>query len=206
MRRWLFFILLSLSVCGGAAQGVPFFRNFTTDDYHAHNRNFDVDIDNNGIIYFANFEGLMYYDHAEWRILHTPGITRITVVYCDHRGMIWTGGYNYFGCVVRKSNGELALKQIGKRGQFRGEVIEIWEEKDELFFLVNNGQLFKEKKGKVSLVKTMKMDSPSAGLSDVVDINNIDKKESVEVGTIGQRTGGGRQTWTWHYGKRLLRP
>ena len=181
MRRWLFFILLSLSVCRVAAQGVPFFRNFTTDDYHAHNRNFDVDIDKNGIIYIANFEGLMYYDHAEWRILHTPGITRITVVYCDHRGMIWTGGYNYFGCVVRKSNGELALKQIGSRGQFRGEVIEIWEEKDELFFLINNGQLFKEKKGKVSLVKTIKMDTPSAGLSDVVDIKNIDKKESVEV-------------------------
>ena len=185
MRRWLLYILLSLSIVGGAAQGVPFFRNFTIDDYHAHNRNFDVDIDNNGIIYFAYFEGLMYYDHAEWRILHTPGITRITVVYCDHRGRVWVGGYNYFGRLVHKSNGELALKQIGRRGQFRGEVIEIWEEKDELFFLINDGQLFKEKKGKVSLVKTIKMNSPSAGLSDVVDIKNIDKKEHKKILSMG---------------------
>ena len=99
---WIVKVLLVLvtyhfSLLTSFSQGIPFLKNYTAKDYHAHSRNFDVEIGEDGFVYFANFEGLMYYDRAEWHIIHTPGITRVTVVFCDKNNVVWAGGYNYFG-------------------------------------------------------------------------------------------------------------
>ena len=142
-----------LLVPTGMAQGLPFLRNFTAEEYHGNKSNFDVVIGRDGTVYVANFEGLMYYDRAEWRMLYNPGITRITVVYRDVNGVIWAGGYNYFGRVITKDNGELALQQMAKAGLFRGEVLEIWEKNGLLHFLVNDGNMYMVKNDKVVLEK-----------------------------------------------------
>ena len=126
----LFIILSVMNVLAGFAQGIPFVRNYTSGDSAAHNRNFDVEIGNDGTVYVANFEGLLYYDHAEWRVIHTPGITRINVVKRDRHGVIWVGGYNYFGRVEKDKRGSLVLHQTGRTGFFRGEVEAIWEKGD----------------------------------------------------------------------------
>ena len=168
------------------AQGVPFIRNYTTDDYNAHNRNFDVEVGKDGTVFVANFEGLMYYDNAEWRILHTPGITRVTVVYCDHYGTVWVGGYNYFGRIRKKANGELALQRIGSNNLFRGEVLEIWEESGKLQFLVNDGNLFKVDHDKVNLVKSVSSTPLQAGLSDVIETKAVEKGQFVVLSDITQ--------------------
>ena len=175
------FSLFTLHFSTAFAQGVPFIRNYTTADYHAHNRNFDVEIGNDGTVFVANFEGLMYYDNAEWRLLHTPGITRVTVVYCDHYGTIWVGGYNYFGRIIYKPNGELELQRIGSNNLFRGEVLEIWEEKGKLQFLVNDGNLFKVDHDQVELVKKISSSPLHAGLSDVIETDAVDKQQQVVV-------------------------
>jgi ligand-binding sensor domain-containing protein len=186
MKRLLFlftlhFSLFTLHFSTSHAQGVPFIRNYTTDDYHAHNRNFDIEIGNDGTVFVANFEGLMYYDNAEWRILHTPGITRVTVVYCDHYGTVWVGGYNYFGRIRQKANGELTLQRIGSNNLFRGEVLEIWEENGKLQFLVNDGNLFKVDHDKVNLVKTVSSAPLQAGLSDIIKTEAVEKEQQVVV-------------------------
>jgi hypothetical protein len=46
------------------AQGIPFLHTYRSSDYHAHNRNFDVVTDQDGTAYFANFEGLLYYNNV----------------------------------------------------------------------------------------------------------------------------------------------
>ena len=181
MRRLLLQALLLLSACMASAQGIPFLRNFTAADYQAHNQNFDIEIGDDGTVYVANFEGLMYYDRAEWRILYTPGITRITVVYCDRHGVIWTGGYNYFGRVDRKENGELFLRRVGKPDMFRGEVQEIWESGDELSFLVNDGNIYKVEGEKVSVKKQVSKDALHLGLSDIVQTDALDKGTDIVV-------------------------
>ena len=116
MKRLLLLLVFSFSLLTSFAQGVPFIRNYMSEEYHAHNRNFDIEIGKDGTIFVANFEGLMYYDNAEWRMLHTPGITRVTVVYRDRHDVIWVGGYNYFGRIILKPNGELALQRMASKG------------------------------------------------------------------------------------------
>lgn len=123
-----------------SAQGMPFMRNYSSDEYKAHNRNFDIVTGNDGNIFVANFEGLLYYDQAEWNIIHTPGITRITTVFKDSTGKIWTGGYNYVGYLDSTDEGKLVLHDISRK--MRGEVNHFYEKNHKIYFCMDDGALF----------------------------------------------------------------
>ena len=182
MKRALLYGMMLLCSCMAAAQGIPFIKNYTPDDYHAHNRNFDVITTDDGSVFIANFEGLLYYNNVEWRMIHTPGITRITVVYLDKDNNIWTGGYNYLGRVEKKANGELYLQAIGKRNAFRGEVQEIWEEKDgAINFFVNDGNIYEVKGDQFHVKKQISKERLSIGLSDVVNIDKLEETGQAEI-------------------------
>ena len=180
MKRLLFTLLLVLTAATTWSQGYPVIRNFTQKEYKAHNVNFDLDTDKNGTVFVANFEGLMYYDKAEWRIIHTPGITRVTVVMCDKDGNIWVGGYNYFGRVVTKPNGELALERIGDADTFHGEVLEIFEKDNKLQFIVNDDHIYQLVDGKISVKATVN-NTGKVGMTDVVYASNAEEQEEVSV-------------------------
>lgn len=128
--------------CTASAQGIPLIRNFTATEYRAHKQNFDVITDHNGTVYVANFEGLLYYDYSQWRIIYTPGVTRITAVFCDSKGTIWTGGYNYIGRVKHDSNGNLHLHGIDPNHMVTGEVQWIWEKEGHIYFRVNDDKIY----------------------------------------------------------------
>ena len=182
MRRALLYGMMLLCSCMAVAQGIPFIKNYTPDDYHAHNRNFDVITTDDGSVFIANFEGLLYYNNVEWRMIHTPGITRVTVIYKDQNNDIWAGGYNYFGKIQRKDNGELYLQTVGKQGAFRGEVQEIWEEKDNsLNFFVNDGNIYEVKDNQFHIKKQISKERLGIGLSDVVDIDKLEETGKAEV-------------------------
>ena len=184
---WMVKVLLILvtyhfSLLTSFSQGIPFLKNFMAKDYHAHSRNFDVEIGVDGFVYVANFEGLMFYDRAEWHIIHTPGITRVTVVYRDKNNAIWAGGYNYFGRIQRKANGDLYLQRIGDSGLFRGEVLEIFENKDgKLHFVVNDGYTYQVEDDKVSIKAKNSNEVPSIGLSDVIQVDGMENGGEIVV-------------------------
>lgn len=123
-----------------AQMGLPFFQNFTSQDYLAHNRNFDVVCDSSGIAYFANFEGIIYFNGAEWNKILTPGISRITRLHADSNNHIWAGGHNYIGKITASTNGSPVLETFisddikGKNNIRIGEVIRITEKGDSLLF------------------------------------------------------------------------
>ena len=100
--------------------GVPFFKNYTAKEYAAHNRNYDVACDDYGTLFVANFEGLLYYDGATWRKIHTPGISRVTRIAKGQNGRIWVGGYNVFGYLEAQKNGQLAIHAIVSDKQKNG--------------------------------------------------------------------------------------
>ena len=182
MKRALLYGMMLLWACVAAAQGIPFIKNYTSDDYHAHNRNFDVITTDDGSVFIANFEGLLYYNNVEWRMIHTPGITRVTVIYKDQNNDIWAGGYNYFGKIQRKGNGELYLQTVGKQGAFRGEVQEIWEEKDNsLNFFVNDGNIYEVKDNQFHIKKQISKERLGIGLSDIVDLDKLEQTGKAEV-------------------------
>jgi signal transduction histidine kinase len=117
----------------------------------------------------------MYYDHANWRIIHTPAISRITVVVKTSDNTMWVGGYNYFGKIQKKSNGEIYLKRIGKPDLFHGEVNEIFERDGKVRFIVNDGNIYQVDGENVSVWKTVDSQTLKIGVLDVVDVDAVER-------------------------------
>lgn len=146
LLTWLF---LTCILLGAGAQGVPFYHNISAATYKAHNQNFDIEFDNDGILYVANFEGLLYYDNSKWNLLYTPALTRVTVLLKDSKGKVWAGGYNFFGYVKAGKNGILELKSQDEQHEIKGEVQDIWESHGDIYFAVSNGKTYTAKQNKV---------------------------------------------------------
>ena len=136
------FTHFSFLICPAGAQGLPLIRNYTAAEYGGHNRCYDIETSEDGTVFVANFEGLLYYDRAQWRIIYTPDISRLTVVYRDSKNTIWVGGFNFFARLEQQANGELLMQQIG-RGQFEGEVMEIFEDDGQLKFVASDNNIYK---------------------------------------------------------------
>ncbi len=120
-------------------------RNYTALEYGGHNRNYDIEIGEDGTVFVANFEGLLYYDRARWRIIHTSNNRRVTVIYRDSRNTVWVGGSNFIARLQKRANGELFLQQFGEEGQFSGEVMEIFEEGTSLQFVASDNNIYEIK-------------------------------------------------------------
>jgi ligand-binding sensor domain-containing protein len=138
----LSFIIYHLSFSPAGAQGLPVIRNYTAAEYGGHNRSYDVEEGADGTIFVANFEGLLYYDRARWRMIHTPDISRVTVCVRDSKNTMWVGGYRYFARVQTRANGELYLQQVAKDGLFDGEVMEIFEDDGSLQFVASDNNIY----------------------------------------------------------------
>lgn len=144
-KRTILLVLACVTALTMVAQGVPLMRNYFSKEYGAHNRNFDVVCGTEGMLFVANFEGLLYYDKAQWHIIHTQGIHRMTAVYRDKKGRIWVGGYNFVGYMVSDEHGQPQLKSVTQDGSvpFRGQVDKIWQdENDYVCFLISDHSVY----------------------------------------------------------------
>ena len=151
------FYLLTFLPLSLGAQGLPLIRNYTAAEYGGHNRNYDIEMGEDGTVYVANFEGLLYYDRARWRMIHTSNINRVTVVYRDSKNTIWVGGYNYFARLQKQANGTLFLQEICKKDFFKGEVLEIFEEEGSLQFVVSDNNIYEIKNDAGKSVPTVSL-------------------------------------------------
>ena len=136
-----------------ASQGLPLIRNYTAAEYGGHNQNYDIEIGEDGTVFVANFEGLLYYDRAQWRMIHAPELRRVTVVYRDSKNAIWVGGYNFIARLEKRANGELYMQQISGKDTFKGEVMEIFEEGASLQLVVSDNNIYEVEDAAVPTVK-----------------------------------------------------
>ena len=199
----LLFIHSSLFPGHAGAQGIPYIKNFPASSYHAHNHNFDVITGNDGTVYVANFEGLLYYDNADWRIIHTPGITRITSVFRSSKNIIWTGGYNYIGYVSVDEQGRLQLHSINFKNTFQGEVQWIWEKDGHIFFKVSDDKIYTVINDNVQWAAGATL--PTSGFSVFSDTGHINQVQELEGGIKALATNGNGIIFVDDNGKELFR-
>lgn len=141
MRRFAYHISLMAAVLlctvqasaqGGADayMGVPFFRNYSAGEYNAHNRNFDVLCDEDGHTFFANFEGLLVYDHVNWKIVHTPDISRVVSLSKDMDGTILFDSINLTGWIESFEGDSIKVAYAPLSGKVRREetVVDRWND------------------------------------------------------------------------------
>ena len=185
-------ILLTLAlICLPAilwSQGIPFIRNYSAAKYNAHKQNFDIITGPDGTVYVANFEGLIYFDNSQWRIIHTPGITRITAVFRDSKGRVWAGGYNYLGYVTPDKHGILQLETIDENNTIQGEVQWIWEREGKVSFLVSDGKIYDVKDRKVIWNKEGTL--PKSGFTTLGTEHHVTQIQQLENGLSAVSTTG----------------
>jgi len=77
--------------------GLPQVSSYTSLEYKGGTQNWGIAQDRNGILYFANNEGLLTYNGAYWKIYPTPNKTIIRSVKIDVDGKIYIGGQDEIG-------------------------------------------------------------------------------------------------------------
>ena len=202
MRRIIISLFLMIAGAGYLlAQGIPFYHNYPASEYKGHNQNFDIISGADGTIYVANFEGLLYFDNSSWRMIHTPGITRITAVFRDSKKRIWTGGYNYIGYLETGHKGQLQLHGL-QNSSIQGEVQWIWEKDGKVCFLTSFQKIFQVKGENIVLVPDGKL--PTSGFTTLSTQAHVNQVQQLENGMHALATNGEGVIFIDQDGQRLF--
>ena len=135
------FLLLLLCTKLAVAQttiGLPAVQNFKSTDYKAATQIYDVKQDKEGILYFANNDGLLTFDGSYWKIYPMPNHTSVKSLAIDAKGRIYVGGQDEVGYFYPNQYGVLkfhSIKQLlpVKARQF-ADVWDIVIDGDQVFF------------------------------------------------------------------------
>lgn len=97
-----------------SAQGIgkPILRNFKPREYQASSANYMAVQDYRGIMYFANFLGLMEYDGASWRLIDIPSQSAVRSLATDSTGKVYLGGVGDFGYLEPDSQGKMIFVSL----------------------------------------------------------------------------------------------
>ncbi len=85
--------------------GLPFIRNYTPEEYNAHEKSFEMVQDLNGIMYFANFSGILEYDGTKWTKIPSSSGMRILSMNMNAKGQVFAGGLYDFGYLEKDKKG-----------------------------------------------------------------------------------------------------
>lgn len=95
-------------------QELPPIFSFSKEEYKAGNQNWMISQDKNHFIFFANNEGLLEYNGANWNLYKSPNETIIrSVKVIGNR--IYTGCYMEFGYWSRNDNGKLRYTSLSDK-------------------------------------------------------------------------------------------
>ncbi|MCL3782633.1 hypothetical protein EMN47_19785 [Prolixibacteraceae bacterium JC049] len=110
MRSYLYILILLLCFDIAAFgkvknQGIPFIKNYPRSLYNAGTQNWDVAELSNGMVYFANNNGVLEYDGNNWRIIGMPNGSVVRSLFVDKNDQIYVGAYNELGYLKSDEKG-----------------------------------------------------------------------------------------------------
>lgn len=92
--------------------GLPAVVNYTKFDYHGGSQNWDMGQDKQGVMYFANNEGLLSFDGSHWKLYPLPNSTVIWSLAVSDDGKIYVGGQDEIGYFSPDANGILTYTSL----------------------------------------------------------------------------------------------
>ena len=138
IKHLLFLICFPFQAIGQNTIGLPDIINYTRPVYKAGLQNWDIKQDKNGIIYFANNEGLLCFDGRYWNNYPLPNKTIVRSVEIGPDNRIYAGGQDEIGYFAPQANGQLQynslISRIPAKDRSFGDVWDIisykgrWEE------------------------------------------------------------------------------
>lgn len=145
-------LLCPLVLC--SQQLVPPIQNHSAVRYDAASQNWEVAIDDRGVLYAANNEGLLSYDGQRWELfaLKNGGVIRSVLPFRDR---IYTGSYRQFGYWKRNELGEMQYSSLMPLLEGPVESEEYWEilPFDDAIYFRSFGSIYKYQEDRIELVK-----------------------------------------------------
>ncbi|TWI79267.1 two component regulator with propeller domain [Lacibacter cauensis] len=146
MKKLFLLLLLPLALGAQNTIGLPDVINYSKQSYSAGLQNWDIKQDKNGIIYFANNEGLLSFDGRYWNLYPLPNRTIVRSIEIGSDNRIYVGGQDELGYFAPGTNGRLVYHPLNQllpaRDQSFGDVWDIVSFKKDVFFRTNN-RIFK---------------------------------------------------------------
>ncbi|MEO5889460.1 MAG: triple tyrosine motif-containing protein [Ferruginibacter sp.] len=124
------FLVMSFHIITHAQNtiGLPQILNYNNNDFHGGTQTWDIKQDKQGIMYFANNEGLISFDGSHWSVYPLPNKTVARSLYIDKGNKIFVGGQDEFGFFSPAANGTLyytSLKSLIPKSQ--NQFADIWD-------------------------------------------------------------------------------
>lgn len=133
-RRYILLIILlyiftsPLNTLDGQISLRPEIINYPTAVYQAQSQNWSVTQNEDGLLFFANNEGLLSYDGAAWHHYPMPENQIVRAVAADGHGRVYGGGFGVFGYWEKNAYGGFRFQNLSslvKDPMFEAE--EIWK-------------------------------------------------------------------------------
>ncbi len=112
---FIFIVLLfqtTISLAQDTIVGLPLITNYKYLEYHAHYQNFDAIQTKDGIMLFANGNGVLSFDGVNWKTIKLPNNATCRALAKDSYGNIYVGGQNTFGKLTVDSLGQLKFTSL----------------------------------------------------------------------------------------------
>lgn len=123
--------------------GRPMSSYFSSAEYRAHDQNFAVTQDASGVMYFANFAGVLEYDGVSWRTIPTDNVARVSALAIDSRGRVLVGANGEFGYLAADSTGAHRFQSLSANLKQRPTgILLISPVKNGAWFLTENTHFF----------------------------------------------------------------
>lgn len=108
--------------------GIPDIVNYTKSNYNAGTQNRCIAQDKNGVMYFANYDGLLTFDGTFWKIYPLPNKTVIRSLALGKDNKIYVGSQTDFGYFTPSKNGDLIYISLKDLIPEKSKVFtEVWE-------------------------------------------------------------------------------
>lgn len=156
MKKILFLLLIPILAASQNTIGLPDIINYSKLSYNAGLQNWDIKQDKNGIVYFANNEGLLSFDGKNWKVYPLPNKTIVRSVEIGTDNKIYVGGQDELGYFAPNTNGNLIYYSLTNLipAKFRSfeDVWDIISYKSSLFFRSPN-KIFEYNAGTITVFK-----------------------------------------------------
>ncbi|MFC5285056.1 triple tyrosine motif-containing protein [Pedobacter alpinus] len=111
-RVLLTFLFIINTVYLWAQLGISQINNFSSLNYKGGTQNWEIDQDKNGIMYFANNEGLLTYNGKYWKLYPLPNKTIVRSVKVAPDGKIFVGAQDEVGYFFPNEFGVLTFNSL----------------------------------------------------------------------------------------------
>jgi signal transduction histidine kinase len=92
--------------------GLPFLQNFSVRDFKAYHQNWAAIQAPNGLMYFANNNGVLEFDGVNWRLTAIPNRSTVRSIDADSSGVVYVGAQGDFGLVRPDGRGGLQYRSL----------------------------------------------------------------------------------------------